>query len=114
MSSVCLQPLKTQLPGRVNRPFVVVRLLFVITVFLQKFTTSRFVQIKLEAYITSRPEDICASLDHGQRNVAEFLHNSQRMDLLGNNNECTFTTVVAGASVSFVCSRRACLSKRSL
>src|SRR5882724_5458397 len=109
-----LQPFKAELPGGVNRPFVVVHLLFRITVFLQKFTTPRLVQIKKEAYITFRPEDICASLDHGQRKVAEFLHNSQRMDLLDNDKNCTFTIVVAGASVRLVCSRRACLSKRSL
>src|SRR5882724_12430656 len=108
LSSMRLQPFKAELPGGVNRPFVVVHLLFIITVFLQKFTTPRLVQIKIEVYITSRPEDICASLDHGQRKVTEFLHNSQHMDLLDKDNKCTFTTVVARASVSVVCSRRAC------
>src|SRR5882672_9035726 len=111
---MCLQPLKTQLPGRVNRPSVVVHLLFIITVLLQKLTTPRLVQIKIEAYITFRLEDICASLDHGQCKVAECLHTSQGMDLLDQDNKCTFTIVVAEASVSLVSSRRACLSKRSL
>src|SRR5882724_3039921 len=114
LSSMRLQPFKAELPGGVNRPFIVVHLLLIITVFLQKFTTPRLVQFQIEAYITFRSEDICASLDHGQRKVAEFLHNSQRMDLQDKDDKGTFTIVMAGASVSWVCSRCACLSKRSL
>src|SRR5882724_10048553 len=100
---MCHQPLETELPSRVNSPFVVVRFLFIIKVFLQKFTTTCLVQLKIEAYVTTSPEDIRPSLDHGQRKVSEFLHNSEHIDLLDNDNECTFTIVVAGASASLVC-----------
>src|SRR5882724_7755451 len=111
---MCHQPLETELPGRVNSPSIVVQLLFIVKVFLEKFTTTCLVQLKIEAYLTSSPEDISTSLDHGQRKVSEFLHNSQHIDLQDKKNKCIFTIVVAGASVSLVCSRRACLSNRSL
>src|SRR5882724_4434441 len=100
---MCPQPLETELPGRVNCPFVAV-LVIMITGFLQKFATTCLVQLKINRYIASRPEDICTSLDHSERKVPEFLHNSHRTELLHKGDKCTFTTVVASASVSLVCS----------
>ena len=111
---MCPQPPKTELPGRVNCPLVVVHLVFIITIFLQKVAVTCSVQLKIEVHAAFRLEDICARLDHGECKVSEFLHNSYRIDLLDKHNKCTFTIVVASASVSLVCSRRAVLNNSSL
>ena len=108
------QPVKTELPGRINRPFVVVHLVFIIAVFLKKGAATCLVQLKIDAYATFRPEDIRASLDHSERKVSEFLHNSYRIDLLDKYNKCTFTIFMASGSVSLLCPWRATLSNRSL
>src|SRR5882724_130884 len=109
------QPVETELPGGVNRPFVLVRLLFKMTVFLQKFTTTFLVHLKIEAYVTFRREDVGSSLDHGQHKVSEFLNNnSQRIDPLNNDGMANFTIVMASASISAVFSRRAISRNRSL
>ena len=111
---MCPQPLKTEVPGRVNRPFVAVQFVFIITVFLQNVAATCLVQLKIDVYATSRPEDIRARLDYGERKVSEFLHNSYRIGMLDKQNKPTFTIVVANASVSLVCLWRATLSNRSL
>ena len=71
------------------------------------------VQLKIEAYATSIPEDVCASLDHSERKVSELLQNSYRIDQFDKHDKCTFTIAVASASVLVVCSRHAILSNRS-
>ena len=111
---MCPQSLETELPGRVDRPFVVVRLLFIMTVFVQKFTTTFLVQFKIEANVTLRHEDIGGSVDHGQRKVSEFLIKSQSVDLLAKDNKSTFTISVASASISLVLSMRAISRNRFL
>ena len=88
--------------------------MLIFTVFLQKVAATCLVQLKIDAYAVFRPEDICASLDHSERKVSEFLHNSYRIDLLDKHNKCTVTIVMASASVSLLCSWRATLSNRSL
>ena len=73
---MCHQLVETELPSRVNSPFIVVHLVCIMKVFLQKFTATCVVQLKIEAYLTSSPEDIGTSLDHSQCKVSQFLHNS--------------------------------------
>src|SRR6266481_1283738 len=108
---MCPQALETEFPRRVDRPIVVVHL---VLIFLEKVATPSLVQLKIEAYAASRPEDVCTSLNHGERKVPEFLCNSYRIDLLDKYEKQTFTIIVACTSVSMVCSRRATLSNRSL
>ena len=55
--------------------------------FLQKVAATCLVQLKIDVYATSRPEDIDASLDHGERKVSEFLHNSYRIGMLDKRNK---------------------------
>ena len=68
-------------------------------VFLQEVAVTCLVQLKIEAYAASRPEDVCTSLDHSERKVSELLQNSYHIDQFDKHDKCTFTIVVASASV---------------
>ena len=62
-----------------------------------------FGTLKIDVDAEFRPKDKRASPVHRERKVSEFLHNGYRVDLLDKGNKCTFTMVVAGASVSLLC-----------
>ena len=84
-----------------------------IRIFLQKVAATGLVQLKMDPHAAFR-QDIRASLDHSECKMSEFLRHGYRIDLLDKHNKCTFTLVMATASVSFLFSWRATLRNRSL
>ena len=74
--TVSTQPLETDFPGCVNHPFIVVDLLYTVTVFHQKRTAMLWIYLKISIKTAFELKYICAGLYHSERKIPKFLNNN--------------------------------------
>ena len=67
------QPLETDFPGCVNRPSVVVDILYIVVVFLQKRTATLTIHLEISIKTTFSLEYIRPGLHHSERKIPELL-----------------------------------------
>ena len=70
------QPLETDFPGCVNHPFIVVDLLYTVTIFHQKCTAMLSIHLKISIMTAFGLKYIWAGLYHSERKIPKLLNNN--------------------------------------